>query len=152
MTKQPFASFLKPLTEALFTEQDQNSQLGCVLCLASAVNSAREASRDVEAERLARLLPRFERLLRSVSFKAKPALLMLVGCVVEAGALVECHVALSSLVPCVVEFLSSADWSARKAAAETLTKLAVVERNVLSEFKSGCLNVFEARRFDKVSI
>ncbi|KAI9087649.1 hypothetical protein K1719_030519 [Acacia pycnantha] len=147
ITKQPFASFLKPLTEALFTEQDQNSQLGAVLCLASAI----DAAPDPDPARLAKLLPRFEKLLRNGSFKAKPALLTLIGSVIEAGGL-SSHAALSNLVPCMVEFLSSNDWSARKASAETLTKLAIVERDLLSEFKAGCLNVFENRRFDKVKV
>ncbi|XP_028784055.1 TORTIFOLIA1-like protein 3 [Neltuma alba] len=147
ITKQPFASFLKPLTEALFTEQDQNSQLGAALCLASAI----DAAPDPDPARLAKLLPRVEKLLRSGSFKAKPALLTLIGSVIEAGGL-SGHAALSNLVPCMVEFLSSNDWSARKASAETLTKLAIVERDVLSEFKAGCLNVFENRRFDKVKV
>lgn len=147
ITKQPFASFLKPLTEALFTEQDQNSQLGAALCLASAI----DAAPDPDPARLSKLLPRFEKLLRSGSFKAKPALLTLIGSVIEAGG-VSSHAVLSNLVPCTVEFLSSNDWSARKASAEALMKLAIVERDVLSEFKAGYLNVFENRRFDKVKV
>ena len=104
---------------------------------------------DPDPERLAKLLPRFEKLLKCEAFKAKPALLTLIESVVEAGAL-SSHGALRNLVPCVVEFLSSSDWAARKAAAEALVKLAVVERDLLSEFKAGCLKAFENRRYDKV--
>lgn len=145
ITKQPFSSFLKPLAEALFTEQDQNSQAGAALCLAAAI----DAASDPEPARLMKLLPRFEKLLKSEGFKAKPALMTLIGSVIEAGA-ASSPGALRNLVPRMVEFLSSKDWAARKAAAEALMKLATVERDMLSEFKAGCLKVFENRRFDKV--
>ena len=67
----------------------------------------------------------------------------------EAGGASSYNV-VKDLVPCAVKFLSSEDWAARKAAAEVLVKLAVMERDMLSEFKSSCLKTFEARRFDKV--
>ncbi|XP_004299598.1 PREDICTED: microtubule-associated protein TORTIFOLIA1 [Fragaria vesca subsp. vesca] len=145
VTKPPFSSFSKPLTEALFTEQDVHSQIGAALCLASAI----DAAADPEPARLAKLLPKFERLLKSDSFKAKPALLTLIGSVIGAGG-ASGQGALRNLVPCLVNFLSSDDWAARKAAAEGLTKLAVAERDSLSEFKAGSLRTFESRKFDKV--
>ena len=145
ITKQPFSSFLKPLTEALFTEQDQNSQMGAALCLAAAIAAAPAP----DPVRLAKLLPKFEKLLKCEGFKAKPALLALIGSVVEAGG-ASSQGALRNLVPCVVEFLSSQDWAARKAAAEALMKLAIMERDMLSGFKARCMKVFESRRFDKV--
>ncbi|KAJ7945930.1 Microtubule-associated protein TORTIFOLIA1 [Quillaja saponaria] len=147
ITKQPFSAFLKPFTETLFTEQDPNSQIGAALCLVAAI----DAAEDPEPARLAKLLPKFEKLLKCESFKAKPALLVLIGSVVEAGG-ASSDGALRNLVPCVVEFLSSGDWAARKSAAETLMKLAVMERDMLSEFKAGSLKLFENRRFDKVKV
>ncbi|XP_061360288.1 TORTIFOLIA1-like protein 3 [Gastrolobium bilobum] len=147
VTKQPFSSFLKPLTEALFTEQDQNAQIGAALCLASAIDGAP----DPDPARLAKLLPRFEKLLKREGFRAKPALLTVIGSAVEAGG-ASCHAALRNLVPCLVESLSSVDWATRKAAAEALVVLANVERDFLSEFKAECLKVFENRRFDKVKV
>ncbi|KAK7330433.1 hypothetical protein VNO77_24627 [Canavalia gladiata] len=147
VTKQPFPSFLKPLAEALFTEQDQNAQIGAALCLASAIDGAP----DPDPARLAKLLPRFEKLLKRDGFKAKPALLTLIGSVVEAGG-ASSHAALRSLIPCLTESLSSDDWATRKAAAETLVMLANVERDSLPEFKAQCLKVFENRRFDKVKL
>ena len=54
------------------------------------------------------------------------------------------------MVPCLLEALGSEDWATRKGAAEALKKLASVERDLLAEFKGGCLKVFEDRRFDKV--
>ncbi|XP_015883618.2 TORTIFOLIA1-like protein 3 isoform X1 [Ziziphus jujuba] len=147
ITKPPFSSFLKPLTDALFTEQDLNSQIGAALCLASAI----ENSPDPEPVKLAKLMPRFEKLLKCDSFKAKPAVLTMIGSVIVSGG-VSGHGAMRNLVPCLMEFLSSEDWGARKAAAEALTKLAVVERDMLTEFKAGCLKTFENRRFDKVKV
>ncbi|KAI9086545.1 hypothetical protein K1719_031629 [Acacia pycnantha] len=147
VTKQPFSSFLKPLAEALFTEQDHNSQMTAALCLASAV----DAVPDPEPVRLMKLLPRFEKLLKSEGFKAKPALLTLIGSVIEVGA-ASSPGALTNLVPCVMQCLSNKDWAARKAAAEALMKLAIVEREMLSEYKEKCLKVFENRRFDKVKV
>lgn len=82
-------------------------------------------------------------------FKAKPAVLTLIGSVIGSGG-ASGQGALKSLVPCLVGFLSSEDWAARKAAAEALAKLAVVERDTLSEFKAGSLRTFENRKFDKV--
>ncbi|KAM1186309.1 hypothetical protein ACFXTH_015443 [Malus domestica] len=140
-----FGSFLKPLTDALFTEQDPNSQIGSALCLASGI----DAAPDPEPSKLARLLPKLEKLVKCDGYKAKPAVLTLIGSVIGSGG-ASGHGALRSLVPCLVGFLSSEDWAARKAAAEALLKLAVVERDELSEFKSGSLRTFESRKFDKV--
>ncbi|CAJ1943964.1 unnamed protein product [Sphenostylis stenocarpa] len=147
VSRQPLHSFLKPLAEALFTEQDQNAQVGAALCLAAAINGAP----DPDPARLAKLLPRFEKLLKRDGFKAKPALLTLVGSVVAVrGA--SGHAPMKSLVPCLVEALSNDDWATRKAAAETLVVVARVERDLLSEFKAECVRVFENRRFDKVKL
>lgn len=147
ITKPPFSSIVKPLAETLFTEQDHNAQIGAALCLASAI----DAAPDPDPALLRRLLPRIEKLLKCDSCKAKPAVLTLIGSIVEAGGASSSNV-VKNLVPCVLEFLSSEDWAARKGAAEVLVKLALVERDMLSEFKSSYLKKFEARRFDKVNI
>ncbi|KAE9601455.1 hypothetical protein Lal_00023799 [Lupinus albus] len=147
VTKQQFSTFLKPLTDALFTEQDQNSQIGAALCLASAIDGAP----DPDPVILAKLLPRFEKLLKRDAFKAKMAVMTLIGSVVAVGG-VSNHTILKSLIPCLVESLSSGDWATRKAAAEALAVMANVERDYLSEFKAECLKVFENRRFDKVKV
>ena len=62
--------------------------------------------------------------------------------VIEVGG-VSGEGSLRNLVPCLVSFLRSEDWAARKATAEALGKLGVVERDLL------CLKTFENRRFDK---
>lgn len=145
ITKLPFTSILKPIIEALVTEQDHNSQIGSALCLASAI----DGSPDPDLVYLRRLLPRLEKLLKSESFKAKSALLTVIGSVIGAGVASSQQV-VKNLVQCLVEFVTSEDWAARKTAAEALVKLAVVERDILSEFKAPCLKTFEAKRFDKV--
>ncbi|KAF5194384.1 microtubule-associated protein TORTIFOLIA1-like [Thalictrum thalictroides] len=139
--------FLKPLMETMLFEQDYNSQMGSALCLSSAI----EASNDPEPAQLQRVLPKLLKLLKSDSFKAKPALLSLFRSVIGVGGSINPNV-LVNLIACLVEFLSNDDWAARKAAAEALGKLAVVQKEMLSEFKSSCLVSFESRRFDKVKV
>ncbi|KAJ1421779.1 Armadillo-type fold [Sesbania bispinosa] len=129
-------------------DSEANSQACAALCLASAIRGAP----DPDPARLAKLLPRLEKLLKCEGFKAKAAVLALIGTVVEAGGASGRGGALKNLVPCLVESLSSDDWATRKGAAEALLKLAVVERDFLSEFKASCLKVFENRRFDKVKL
>ncbi|XP_042502803.1 TORTIFOLIA1-like protein 4 isoform X2 [Macadamia integrifolia] len=145
ITKASFSVFLKNLTEALLLEQDYNAQIGSALCLASAI----EASPDPEPSQLQKLLPRLLKLLKADCFKAKPALLSLIGSIAGVGGASNRNV-LINLVPTMVEFLCSEDWAARKASAEAFLKLAMVERDQLSEFKTSCLATFDARRFDKV--
>ncbi|KAL7192064.1 hypothetical protein ACSBR2_024002 [Camellia fascicularis] len=147
ITKPPFISIVKPLIDALVTEQDQNSQIGASLCLAAAI----DASPDPDAMYLKKLLPRIEKLLKCDSFKAKPALLTVIGSVIGVGG-ASSHQTVKRLVPCLVEFIGSEDWSARKAAAEALVNLAVVKREMLMEFKAVCLKTFEAKKMDKVKI
>ncbi|CAL5374778.1 unnamed protein product [Camellia sinensis] len=147
ITKPPFTSIVKPLIDALVTEQDQNSQIGASLCVAAAI----DASPDPDAMYLKKLLPRIEKLLKCDSFKAKPALLTVIGSVIGVGG-ASSHQTVKRLVPCLVEFIGSEDWSARKAAAEALVNLAVVEREMLMEFKTVCLKTFEAKKMDKVKI
>ncbi|CAI0399045.1 unnamed protein product [Linum tenue] len=147
VTKQPFSSaFVKPLSEAVFTEQDLNAQVGSALCLAAAIDSAA----DPDPGRLGRaLVPRLERLVKSDAYKAKSAGLVVLGSVIGVGG-VRGYNGLNGLVKCLTGFLSNQDWAARKAAAEALGRLAIAERDAVAEFKTDCLKVFETRRFDKV--
>ncbi|KAK1422331.1 hypothetical protein QVD17_25369 [Tagetes erecta] len=148
ITKPPFTSVVKPLVDALVTEQDLNSQIGVALCLAAAVDGAPEP----EIVYLRRIVLRIEKLLKCDSFKAKAALLTVLGSVIRVGA-ASSPVIVKNLVTVLVEFVvKSDDWSARKAAAEALEKLAVVESDLLSEYKDSCLKTFEAKKFDKVKI
>jgi hypothetical protein len=68
---------LRPLTDALLHEQDQCAQLAVALA-AAAVVEASEPTDDLAAY-LRALLPRLLKLLRNAAFKAKPALISLIG-------------------------------------------------------------------------
>lgn len=142
----PFSTILKPLVDALFHEQDVNAQIGSSLCLSAAV----EAAREVDAAELRKLLGKVLKLVRSECFKAKPALLLFTGSIVSTGCAGSKSL-ITSLISTVVEFLSSEDWAARKAATEVLEKVAVAERDLAPEFKVPTVAALESRRFDKVT-
>ncbi|XP_075479988.1 TORTIFOLIA1-like protein 3 [Primulina tabacum] len=148
VTNPPFTSLTKPFLESLFVEQDIHTQTGAALCLAAII----EGSRSVDVGSLRRLLPRLQKLGKCDSFKAKAALLVAIGIIVGVkGVLSNCgKIVIKNLVVCLVEFLSSDDWAARKAAAEALVKVVAVEKDSLSEYKDSCLKSFEAKKFDKV--
>ncbi|KAK9276840.1 hypothetical protein L1049_006377 [Liquidambar formosana] len=145
--KAPFSTFLKSFIDIILVEQDYNSQIGAALCLAAAI----EAAPEPEPAQLSKVLPRLLKLIRSECFKAKPALLSLIGSIVGAAG-ASSRAALDCLVPCITEFLSSEDWAARKAAAEVLGRVAVAERDLVVETKASCLASLESRRFDKVKV
>ncbi|KAG8388635.1 hypothetical protein BUALT_Bualt02G0145900 [Buddleja alternifolia] len=148
LTSPPFTSITKPFLESLFIEQDSNTQNGAALCLKAII----DGSRNPDAGSLRRSLPKLEKLAKCESFKAKAALLALIGSVVEVKGVLSSGAknVIRNLIVCLIEFLNSEDWAARKAAAEALVKIAVVEKDSLSEYKASCLKTFEAKRFDKV--
>ncbi|CAN4124324.1 unnamed protein product [Withania somnifera] len=147
ITQPPFSSILKPFMDAIMHEQDNNSQIGASLCLAAAI----EVSPDPAPNELKKMMPKLMKLVKNDSFKAKPALLSLIGSIVSVGGASNKNV-LNSLVPIMAELLSSDDWTVRKAAAETLGRLAVSERELLSELKTFCIASLDNRRFDKVKV
>ncbi|KAJ8760945.1 hypothetical protein K2173_021983 [Erythroxylum novogranatense] len=147
ITNPPFSTLWKPLFEMLTLEQDYNVQIGAAMCLAAAI----EASPEPEAEQLRRVLPKLGKLLKVEGFKAKGALLSVIGSVIGVGGASSRGV-VDWLVPCLMEFLSSEDWSARKSAAEALGKVAVAEKELSTEHKAVCLSSLESKRFDKVKV
>ncbi|KAK6123014.1 hypothetical protein DH2020_043243 [Rehmannia glutinosa] len=133
LTSPPFTSITKPFLESLFIELDSNTQNGVALCLAAIIEDREIRTWELEKA-------------------AKAAILALVGSVVGVKGVL-CgggKNVIKNLVMCLMEFLSSDDWAARKAAAEALIKLAAVEKDALWEYKASCLKTFEAKRFDKV--
>ncbi|KAH9309582.1 hypothetical protein KI387_037493 [Taxus chinensis] len=72
---------------------------------------------DPQPAGLQKLLPRIVKLLNNQIFLGKPALLCVIGSIVEAGGASNQHT-LSVLVPAMEGALRSADWATRKAAAE----------------------------------
>ncbi|XP_039062064.1 TORTIFOLIA1-like protein 4 [Hibiscus syriacus] len=147
ITNPPFSVLLKPLIEMLVVEQDVNSQIGAAMCLSAAI----EATPDPETEQLKRVLPKLGKLVRSESFKAKPAVFGVIGSVASVGGAGSKGV-LDWLVLSAVESLSSEDWGTRKAAAELLGKVAMAEKELAAEYKVACVAALENKRFDKVKI
>lgn len=147
ITRPPFSLISKPLIDCISHEQDYNAQIGASLCFAAAI----EAAPEPDPAELKKLLPKLLKLVKNDCFKAKSALLSLIGSIARVGGASSKNV-VNSLVSTMVEFLSSEDWSARKAAAEALGMLAVAERDFLSDFKSTCVAALESRRFDKVKV
>ncbi|KAI8528977.1 hypothetical protein RHMOL_Rhmol12G0190500 [Rhododendron molle] len=124
ITKPPFNSIAKPILESLVTEQ-----ASAALCLAAAI----DGSPDPEPAYLKKLLPRLEKLVRCEGFKAKAAVLRVIGSVIGAGG-ASSQQTVRSLVPCLVEVIGkSDDWAARKAAAEALVKIVRETMNQLVE-------------------
>ncbi|XP_027125822.2 TORTIFOLIA1-like protein 3 [Coffea arabica] len=148
LTRPSFSSFSKPFLEALFTEQDLNAQIGAAMCLSAVLESI---AQPPDAVLLRKLLVRLEKLVKREGFRAKAAVLGFMGSVIESGG-APAGMMLSNLLACLVQFLSSEDWAARKAAAEALLKLVLAEREALPEFKAASLKIFEAKRFDKVKV
>ncbi|XBH98819.1 hypothetical protein VPH35_128273 [Triticum aestivum] len=137
---------LVPLADAVLHEQDQCAQLAAALAAAAAVEAS--APNADLADYLLALLPRLLKLLRSTAFKAKPALISLIG---AASAATDGEGA-ATAVPCLRDALAGDDWAARKAAAEALALLALEHGDDLAAHKPSCIAVFEAKRFDKVKI
>ncbi|XP_061976741.1 TORTIFOLIA1-like protein 4 isoform X2 [Populus nigra] len=147
ITDPPFSTLSKPLIDLLTIDQDLNAQIGAALCLAAAI----EAAPEPEVEQLRKVLPRLGKLVKGEGFKAKAALLSVIRSIVGVGGASSKGI-LDWLVPCLVEFLCSEDWAARKAAAEALGKVASIEKKLAKEHKATCLTSLETRRFDKVKV
>ncbi|XP_031480528.1 TORTIFOLIA1-like protein 4 [Nymphaea colorata] len=144
VTRAPVSVILKPLIDSL-GEQSYGLQAGSALCLVSAI----EGSPDPDPAYLQRMVPKVVKLLGSQSFKAKPALLAVVSAIIGSGA-AESRAVLALLVPAVTECMKSNDWATRKAAAEAIWRLAIVDSEAASWFRSRCVDSLESCRFDKV--
>uniref|UniRef100_A0A0E0K530 TORTIFOLIA1/SINE1-2 N-terminal domain-containing protein n=2 Tax=Oryza punctata TaxID=4537 RepID=A0A0E0K530_ORYPU len=125
---------------------DQCAQTAAALATAAAVEASAPTA-DL-ASYIHKLQPRLLKLLRSNAFKAKPALISLIGVSASAAGAAE----VTASVPCLRDTIASDDWAARKAAAEALAALALEHKDLLVSYKSSCITMFEARRFDKVKI
>lgn len=115
------------------------------MCLSAAI----ESSPAPETSQIVKCLPKWMKLVKCDGFKAKSALILLMKSSIRVCEIGNCNL-LRDLVNCLVEFLKSDDWAARKAAADALKEIAVVERENLSEMKVSCLKIIESRKFDKV--
>lgn len=137
------ATIVKPLFDAL-REQNKSVQSGAAMCLARVIESAKAHP----SGGMARFCQRVCKLLTNPSFQAKAALLPVIASLSQVGAVNQQM--LVSFLPCVQEALESNDWATRKAAAETLTRMASSLGPALESFKPATLLVLESCRFDKV--
>eukprot|EP01018_Ginkgo_biloba_P010378 Gb_31366 [translate_table: standard] len=137
------AVFVKPLFEAL-GEQNKSVQTGSAMCLAKVIENAK----DPPLVAFQRLCPRICKYLSNPNFLAKASLLSVIGSLAQVGAISQQY--LSILMPCINESLESTDWATRKAAAETLSRMATHSSQALTSSKSSTIAVLEACRFDKV--
>ncbi|ESQ29510.1 hypothetical protein EUTSA_v10023992mg [Eutrema salsugineum] len=149
ITGSPFSTLSGPLIETLIHDCDPNAQIGAAVCLAAAIDAAEEP----DVEQLQKALPKIGKLLKSEGFKAKPELLGAIGSVIGAvGGRNSDKAVLDWLLPNVLEFLSSDDWHARKAAAEAMARVAMAEQELAPLYKKACVGIMESRRFDKVKL
>ncbi|KAG9457215.1 hypothetical protein H6P81_001723 [Aristolochia fimbriata] len=135
--------FVKPLFEAL-NEQNKAVQSGAAMCLAKMV----ECARDPPIAAFQKLCPRICKYLNNQNFLAKAPLLSVVSNLSQVGAIAPQN--LASLLQNIHYFLENADWTTRKAAADTLIALASHSTHLVADGAASTVAVLEACRFDKV--
>uniref|UniRef100_A0A5B6ZP01 Putative microtubule-associated protein TORTIFOLIA1 n=1 Tax=Davidia involucrata TaxID=16924 RepID=A0A5B6ZP01_DAVIN len=135
--------FVKPLFEAM-GEQNKGVQAGSAMCMAKMVESAS----DTPIAAFQKLCPRICKYLNNPNFLAKAALLPVVSSLSQVGAIAP--QSLEPLLQSIHEFLGSTDWATRKAAADTLSALALHSSNLITDGAASTLTLLEACRFDKI--
>ncbi|BBN06799.1 hypothetical protein MPTK1_3g24000 [Marchantia polymorpha subsp. ruderalis] len=140
----PMPVFVKPLFDAM-GEQNRSLQIGAALCVARVF----ECLKTQQPAMLQKLCPRICKFFNAPSFQAKAALLSAIGSLFQAAGTGAAQY-LTSLVPLAQEALENTDWATRKAAADTLARLASTVGPALVAFKPACTQALENSRFDKV--
>ncbi|XP_057951013.1 microtubule-associated protein TORTIFOLIA1 [Malania oleifera] len=135
--------FVKPLFEAM-NEQNKGVQAGSALCMAKMVECASEPP----VASFQKLCPRICKFLNNPNFLTKAALLPVVASLSQVGAIAP--QSLELLLQSIHDCLGSSDWATRKAAADTLSSLALHSRNLVTDGAGSTLAVLEACRFDKI--
>ncbi|KAL6975298.1 phosphatidylinositol kinase-related protein kinase tor1 [Sarracenia purpurea var. burkii] len=151
--------FVKPLFEAM-SEQNKGVQAGSAMCMAKMV----ECASDPPATSFQKLCPRICKHLNNPNFLAKAALLPVISSLSQdldhwvekikytsveylVGAIAPQN--LESLLQSIHECLGSTDWATRKAAADTLSALAIHSSNLIEDGTTSTVTVLEACRLDK---
>ncbi|KAF9609057.1 hypothetical protein IFM89_012497 [Coptis chinensis] len=135
--------FVKPLFEAM-GEQNKVVQAGSAICMARMV----ECAINPQVSAFQKLCPRICKYLSSQNFLARSALLPVVACLSQIGAIAP--QSLPTFLQVLHECLQSSDWGTRKAAAETLSALAAHSRHLIADDTTSTITALEACRFDKV--
>lgn len=135
--------FVKPLFEAMI-EQNKGVQSGAAMCLAKMV----ECASDPPVGAFQKLCSRVCKLLNNPNFLAKAALLPVVGSLSQVRAIAP--QSLEAVLQSIHDCLGSPDWATRKAAADTLSTLAMHSNNLIMDGAASTLAALEACRFDKI--
>ncbi|PKA48681.1 Microtubule-associated protein TORTIFOLIA1 [Apostasia shenzhenica] len=136
--------FVKPLLEVM-GEQNKTVQACAAMCLAKVVEGGGVGG---GAAAFQRLCPKICKLIGGQSFLAKGALLSVISSLAQVGAV--SSQSMPTVLQSIRECLESNDWSARKAAADTLSILASYPHHVIADVASQTIASLEAFRFDKV--
>ncbi|XP_009596085.1 microtubule-associated protein TORTIFOLIA1-like [Nicotiana tomentosiformis] len=137
------ALFVKPLFEAM-NENSKSVQSGAAMCMAKMV----ECASETPLLAFQKLCPRICKYLNNPNFMAKASLLPVVSSLSQVGAIAPQN--LEPLLQTIHECLSNTDWATRKAAADTLSALALNSSNLVAGGATSTLTVLEASRFDKI--
>ncbi|KAL2472982.1 Microtubule-associated protein TORTIFOLIA1 [Forsythia ovata] len=135
--------FVKPLFEVM-SENNKTAQGGAAMCIAKMI----ECASDPPLTAFQKLCTRVCKYLNSLNFMAKASLLPVVSRLSQVGAIAP--QSLETLLQSIHECLGSSDWATRKAAADTLSALALHSSNLITDRAASTLNVLEACRFDKI--
>ncbi|KAL8162555.1 hypothetical protein V2J09_014044 [Rumex salicifolius] len=135
--------FMKPLLDAL-GENDKGVQVGAAMCLGRVV----ECAKNPPVLAFHKLGARVCKYLHSPNFFAKSALMPVISIMSQMGAI--SPQSLESLLQSIHECLGSSDWATRKAAAETLSSMALYSGNLVKDITAPTLTALEACRFDKI--
>ncbi|KAG4170609.1 hypothetical protein ERO13_A12G157450v2, partial [Gossypium hirsutum] len=135
--------FVKPLFEAM-GEQNKGVQSGASTCMAKMV----ECASDPPLPAFQKLCPRICKLLNNQNFMAKASLLPVVASLSQVGAIAP--QSLEALQLSIHECLGSTDWATRKAAADSLSALALHSSNLIADRASSTITILEGCRFDRM--
>ncbi|XP_022879963.1 microtubule-associated protein TORTIFOLIA1-like [Olea europaea var. sylvestris] len=135
--------FVKPLFE-IMSENNKTAQGGAAMCIAKMI----ECASNPPLPAFQKLCPRVCKYLNSPNFMAKASLLSVLSRLSQVGAI--SPQSLETLLQSIHDCLGSSDWATRKAAADTLSALALHSSNLITDKAASTLNVLEACRFDKI--
>ncbi|KAK8294227.1 hypothetical protein V6Z12_D06G241700 [Gossypium hirsutum] len=135
--------FVKPLFEAM-GEQNKGVQSGASTCMAKMV----ECASDPPLPAFQKLCPRICKLLNNQNFMAKASLLPVVASLSQVGAIAP--QSLEALQLSIHECIGSTDWATRKAAADSLSALALHSSNLIADRASSTITILEGCRFDRM--
>lgn len=140
-----FVLLSSPIFDALVGEQNKHVQSASAFCLAGIVQNTRNPPVSVLYGMLIRIL----KLLKNPHFMAKPALIELNRCIIQAGGASTQSVLLTA-VGSIREGLNDTDWKTRKAASVALGQIALTRASFLSSLRASCIHSLDSSRFDKV--